>query len=185
MAFEDIIWSLTNVFNEQVNNIIVAVVIILVGLTIGRIVSRLIEKLADILDIDHYFEKTGIKISLSTAVQQLFAYLIYFVSIILAFDRLGLAQTIIYFLAGAALVLIVFSTILAMKDFLPNFFAGMKIYQKEIFNVGDKIKVKNIEAIVSKITLTETQMKTKSGDILHIPNGALLKSSFSVRKRKN
>ncbi|MEM3126960.1 MAG: mechanosensitive ion channel, partial [Candidatus Woesearchaeota archaeon] len=162
-----------------------AVTIVLVGFILGKIISRLIEKLTDTLKIDSFFEKVGIKISISGAIGQLFAYFIYFVSIILAFDRLGLASTMIYFLATAALVIIVFSTILAIKDFVPNFFAGIKIYRKRMYDVGDIIKVKNIIGIVTKITLTETQMKTKSGDILYIPNSALLSSSFSVKKKKN
>lgn len=184
MAFQDIIQSLTNVFNDQIYNLVVAVTIILVGFVLGRIISRLIGKLADVLKIDSIFEKAGVKISVSGAIGQLFAYIIYLVSLVLAFDRLGIASTIIYFLAAAALVLIVFSTILAIKDFLPNFFAGVKIYRRRMFNVGDMVKVKDIAGIVTKITLTETQMKTKSGDILHIPNSALLSSSFSVRKKK-
>ncbi len=184
MAIIDIIRSIGGVLDQQVSKLIVAVVIILVGFILGRVVSRLIGKLAEELKVDALFEKTGIKISLSATIAQLFAYLIYFVAIILAFDKLGLANAIIYALSIAALVLIIFSTFLAIKDFMPNFFAGMKIYQRQIFNVGDKIKVKNIEAIVTKITLTETQMKTRSGDILYIQNAALLKSSFSVRKRK-
>lgn len=66
--------------------------------------------------------------------------------------------------------------ILEIKDFFPNFVAGILIYQKRNFKEGDNIKVQNIDGIISDISLIETKIITKDKDTIWIPNSMLIKN---------
>ena len=55
--------------------------------------------------------------------------------------------------------------------------------QVTIIKKGDKIKVDNLVGKVKKISLIETEIETKSGDIIYIPNSTLTKKEITIKKR--
>ena len=110
------------------------------------------------------------------------AYFIYFVTIITALNQLGLTTTILHMISAAVLIIIVLSFALGVKDFIPNFIAGIHINRKNMINEGDRIKVKGTEGKVVKIELTETKLKTKKGDTIFIPNSVLIKEEIIKKK---
>jgi small-conductance mechanosensitive channel len=86
-------------------------------------------------------------------------------------------------LSAAFLILIILSILLAIKDFIPNIISGFLIYKKNLIQQGDKIKIEGLSGKVRKINLVETEVKTSSGDIIHIPNSTLTKKELVVKKK--
>ena len=72
--------------------------------------------------------------------------------------------------------------ILAVKDFIPNFVAGLTLYQKRNIKPGEKILVNNIEGEILNISLLETKVRTRNGDIVYIPNSILTKHVVIKKK---
>ena len=102
----------------------------------------------------------------------------------MALNQLGITTLLLNIISIAIILLLTFSLILAIKDFIPNMIAGIKINKKEIVKKGDKISFDRIYAIVNEVTLTETKLGSKSGDIIFIPNSFLLKKVIKIHKRK-
>ena len=102
----------------------------------------------------------------------------------MALNQLGITTLLLNIISISIILLLTFSIILALKDFVPNMIAGIKINKKEIVKKGDKISFDRIYAVVHEVTLTETKLESKSGDIIFIPNALLLKKVIRVPKRK-
>jgi small conductance mechanosensitive channel len=190
MAFdESVIGQIWTYGSELVQGIIakviVAFIILLIGFILARIVNKLILRLFKELNIDVLFKKAGVKISLGKIVASFIQYFIYLISIILALDQLGIRTAVLNMLGAAIIVIFIILIVLAVKDFVPNFFSGIFIFQKKYFKEGELIKVKGVVGTVKEITLLETKIETESGDVLLVPNSALTKTEIvKINKTK-
>ena len=171
------------VFSGFLSKLIIAVVILLVGFIIGKVVGRLVQKVLHELELDTILKKMGLKITLESASGMIVSVLIYFIAIVMALNQLGLTTVILYIIIGGAILLILVSTILAVKDFIPNLIAGFFVHKKGYFQEGNKIKVKGLEGKIKKISLIETEIETNKKDIIFIPNSLLVKTAVLVRKK--
>lgn len=161
-----------------------AIIILLIGFIIGRFVNKLLKKVLKELETDRILkEQASVKIPVEEFLSSTAKYLVYFIAIIMALNQLGITTVILQILLFVALVILVAFIILAVKDFIPNVLAGFFIYQKKVLKEGDKIKVNKIEGKVIHVNLVETRIKTKSNDIVHIPNSVLTKNILIKKKR--
>jgi small-conductance mechanosensitive channel len=87
-------------------------------------------------------------------------------------------------ISAAVLIIIVISILLGIKDFIPNFLAGLQIYRKEMVGEGDFIRVRGTEGEVTSLDITEITLKTAKGDMIYIPNSILIKEDFTKLRRK-
>ena len=115
-------------------------------------------------------------------VSSLAKYLIYFIAVIFALDQIGLTTTVLNIILGVFLLIIVVFIILAFKDFIPNLISGLFIHQKRGLKDGDKINMDGINGIIEHISIIETRIKTKNGDIIFVPNSMLTKHKVIKKK---
>jgi len=92
-------------------------------------------------------------------------------------------------IAAGIIILIILSTFLGIKDFIPNAMAGFFIQRKKEFRIGQRIRVKGMQGTIIEITLLETKIETKNGDIIFIPNSVLSRTEVTYiqsgkKKRK-
>lgn len=176
--------NINDIFSKMFIHLVVAAVILLVGFIIGKLLGKLVQRLLHEAEVDNILKKAGVRISLEVVIGTFTSYFIYFVTVIMALNQIGLTTSILQIISAGVIILIILFTILALKDFIPNMIAGLIIYQKEIVKIGDRIKIHNLEGKVSKISLIETEIITTRKDMIHIPNSNLLKSELAVKKRK-
>lgn len=161
-------------YSSIINRIAVALLIILIGFIIGRLLGKVVQRVLHELEINRIMKKAAkLSFSLEKAIANFVKYFIYFIAIIMALNQIGIATTILYMLAGAIIIIVILSVFLGVKDFIPNFFAGMVIHRKKFINVGDTIRVKGLTGKVIHINLVETRIQTENGDIIYVPNSNL------------
>ena len=158
--------------------IIVAIIILLVGFIIGNLLGKLSKKILREFELNKIVRSaTKMKIDVEGCVSRLTSNLIYFLTIIMALNQLGLTTVVLYMIAAAVIVIMV-TWLLAIKDFLPNVFAGLYISRSNFIKVGDKVRFKNMTGQVMSISLLETRLKNNDGDIVSIPNSKLTKDEI-------
>ncbi len=189
MTFQDsVVGQLWTYGSELVQGIvakiIVAFIILLIGFILARIVHKVIIRLFKELNIDVLFKKAGVKISLGKIIATFVQYFIYFMSIILALDQLGIRTAVLNMLGAAIIIIFIILIVLAVKDFVPNFFSGVFILQKKFVKEGEMIKVKGVVGTIKEITILETKIETENGDILLVPNSAMTKTEIVKIKKK-
>ena len=190
MAFAEVLaWlhrTWQTVFSAFLTRIIIAIIILLVGFIIGRIMGKLTQRFFHELEFDALVRKTTkMRISAEALLGNMLAYFIYFVTIVMALNQLGLTTTVLYLISAGMIVIIVLSVFLGIKDFIPNLMAGMILNKNKLITVGDHIKFKNIEGKVKDMSIVETTILTKSGDLIFVPNANLIKSEIiKIRKKR-
>ena len=164
-------------------SLIAAIVILIIGLILGRFLGNLTRKILHELEIGRILkEQTRIRIPVEQFTASLVRYIIYFIAIIFALNQLGLRTAILNIILIVILIALLIFMILAVKDFIPNFVAGLTLYQKRNIKPGEKILVNNIEGEILNISLLETKVRTRNGDIVYIPNSILTKHVLIKKK---
>jgi small conductance mechanosensitive channel len=167
---------------------IVSIILLLAGFILGRILGRLMYKFLHSFEVNANFSKlSGVTVKIEEIAETFTAYFIYFVTIVIVLQQIGLATTILHMIAGGVIILIILSTFLGIKDFIPNAIAGFFMQRRKAFRIGQVIKVKGMMGKIISITLVETKIQTKEGDIIFIPNSVLNKTEVThvmVRKRR-
>ncbi|MBW2972216.1 mechanosensitive ion channel family protein [Candidatus Woesearchaeota archaeon] len=165
---------------------IVSIIILLIGFIIGKILGRLIFKFLHSFEVNETFSKlTGTTLKIEEIAETFTTYFIYFITVVIVLQQIGLASTILHMIAAGVIILIILSTFLGIKDFIPNAIAGFFMQNNRKFKIGQKIKVKGMQGKITEITLLETKIETKEGDIIFIPNSVLNKTEVTyVRAKK-
>ncbi len=164
-------------------NLIAAVVILLIGLVIGRFLGNLTRKVLHELELDRLLkEQTRFKVPLEQFLGSIVKFIIYFIAIIFALNQLGLRTAILNIILIIILVTLVIFIILSVKDFIPNLVSGLILHQKRNIRPGERIEVNNIEGEIINVTLVETKLRTKNGEIVYVPNSILM-NNVVVKKK--
>ena len=178
-AIKDGIGYLYSLFQDIGTKLVVSLVIVLIGLIIGRLAGKAVQKLLHELGLDQNLKKsTGIRVSVESWIGNALSYLIYGIAVIIALYQLNLATAVLNIISAALIVLVILSLFLSVKDYIPNFFAGIFLMNKGIIKSGDHVKVAGTEGKVIYTDLIETRIETSDHDIVYIPNSIFVKSKF-------
>jgi small-conductance mechanosensitive channel len=168
-----------------VSTFIVAIVLLLVGFILAKIFGRMVFKFLHSFDLNESLEKlAGVKVSAEEIAGTFTTYFVYFVTIVIVLQQMGIATTILHMISAGVILIIILSTFLGVKDFIPNAIAGIFIEREKLINVGETIKVKGITGKVTQINLVETRLTTKTGDVVFVPNSAITKTEVIKIKQK-
>src|SRR3989338_9828471 len=162
--------------------LVAAIAIILLGLLFGRFFSKLLSKILKEVKLNLLLkDELKINVPAEEFISRLIMYIIYFVSLVLALNQIGLTTTVLYIILITILVIIVILTALAFKDFVPNITARFYIHYRAHLKKDDNIVIDNVKGKILDINLIETRIKTKEEDEVLVPNSLLLK--FKVEKK--
>jgi small conductance mechanosensitive channel len=83
-------------------------------------------------------------------------------------------------LAGLGLGSIVIRPRLSLKDVFENFLAGILILVRKPMRIGDDIDCEIISGRVEKITIRDTYLRKRSGELVLVPNSYLFKNPVDI-----
>ena len=151
------------------------------GLIIGLVVRKISKKVLHEIELDKAINRLGKDYSLENKLSQLAAYIIYFLALVVFLNQLGIISIILYLIAGVILLLVGATFLLGVKDFIPNFIAGITIYRRDNLVVGKRITLNKITGKIVKLGLLEVEVETTKKDRIFIPNVLLVKSKFVLK----
>jgi small-conductance mechanosensitive channel len=166
-----------------INLVVSAVIILLIGLIIGKVLGRIAQRGLREVELNRILKKAGINFGMEEFIGHAIAYLVYFITLVLALDQLGVTAFVLYIIVAVILIIVAVAFILSIKDFIPNFIAGIRLNYKKPYATGDTITVGSVSGKVKEIGLLETKLANKSGDVIHIPNSNIIRQEIKVRKK--
>lgn len=170
------------VFTPSLNQIVLFFLILFIGFLVGKISGRLLRKLLADLSADRYIKRvTGGKFSLERGLSGLVASLIYFASIILALNAVGLTTTVLEIILGILVLAIVISALVALKNIIPNLAEGIALRGK--LTEGSYIRMDDAQGMIKEVNLLETLLETDKGDVIVIPNAFFAKKSIRIMRK--
>ncbi len=169
--------------NPLITNIVLAMIIFFVGLIVGRVASKLIERIFKDFGVDSTVKRTtGLKVSFQKFLSKLVAYGCYILFFIIALNQVGITHLLLNIVVIILTIIVLSTIILSLKDSIPNMIAYRTIKKRKAINIGDEVTFKNVEGRVIEINASETIIKTKKKDLLHIPNLLFVKEPFVQKK---
>src|SRR3989338_5985871 len=170
-----------NLLRPILSKVVVAVVILLVGLIIGKLAGKTVQWILRTAEINkRWKECTGMNWRVETCISAIVSGTIYFIVIIMALTVLGLSEIIAKIISFGLICLIFISLLLALKDFIPNYIDGLRLYKR--IKQKDTIIIENMKGQVEDVTWTDVKILAENGDILYIPNSLFLKKGFKKVK---
>lgn len=166
-------------FSNLLNSLVIAIIIFFIGFIIGRIVGKLLTRLLQELQINKLSSKIikG-RLLLDQFLGNLIAYSIYFIFIIITLDYLKIGKLVMQFMITFVLIILTVSFILGLRDFFPNFLAGLTLFAQKKIKVGDKIEVLDIYGKIENIGMLTTKIQTFKKETVYIPNSIFLKNKL-------
>ena len=146
-------------------NLLVALLILAGSIYISGLVSRLLCKALN---------KKGADQEISRLICQVTRWVILVAGIISALQRFF---DVTAFLAG--LGILGFTIGFAMQNIMQNFVAGVILLIQQPFKIGDIIKVDVYDGTVQAINLRATELRTRKGLIVLIPNSDMLSNTIT------
>ncbi len=147
-----------------------AFVMLLGGFALGFVSKKLIYKFLHHLDVNKNLSRHGIIYDVEQKAATLVSYVIYLVTIITVLNRLQITSEVATVIVGIIVLLVVLSVVVAFRDSVPNFIAGMWLRRNPAWRKGNMLRLDQIEGLIERVGYFEVEMRTGAGDTLHIPN---------------
>jgi small conductance mechanosensitive channel len=155
-------------------NIVLALIIYFLGIWIIRKILMLINKV---------MIARGFDAALRSFLQAVLSVVFKFVVALVAIEQIGVDTTSLLALLGAAGLAVG----LALKDSLSNFASGVLLILNRPFKTGDFIEAAGVSAMVDKITIFSTVLKTGDNREVIVPNSQIYGgtiTNFSSQKTR-
>jgi small conductance mechanosensitive channel len=152
-------------------NLLVSLLILVGSFYLSRLLVGLLRRA---------FDKKGVDQELTRVICQVATWIILVAGIISALQRFF---DVTAFLAG--LGILGFTVGFALQDIMKNFVAGVILLIQQPFKVGDMINVDKFDGIVQTINLRTTELRTRKGLIVLIPNSDMLSNTITNYTRSS
>lgn len=157
-------------------DITVALLILLLGFIVGKLAGRILSKVLHQLKVNELLRKIGVQNPVEGVAGSIMSLAIYVGSVLAALNQLRIAPLVLYIIIITVIAVCAISFLLSVKDFMPNLFAGLFVYRHGLIREGDVVQIQDTIGKVVHLNLLETQLETKEGDIIFIPNTLLTKN---------
>ncbi|KYK26844.1 hypothetical protein AYK26_04640 [Euryarchaeota archaeon SM23-78] len=176
--------GVTDTFTPVLSKIVIAILILLIGLILGKLIGNIVRRALNEVKLDkHLRTVAGFRFSLEKIIANFVSYFIYFIAVVMSLNSLGLTTAVLNMIAAAIIIIVVVSFLLAIKDFFPNFIAGIMIKSKKMFNEGDVVQIKEVKGRITSIGFLETRLLTAQKEEVIIPNSIFNKREVIIKRK--
>ena len=149
-----------HLFSISLSDVLGALGLLVLCLLAIKVLLRIVERSFDRLHVDHSlraFVRSGIKL------------LLYFVTLLIVADSLGIPVTSLI----AMLSVVGLAVSLAVQGALTNLAGGVLLLTTKPFAVGDYVEAGGVGGTVGEIGLFYTQLITPDNKVIYTPNGEI------------
>ena len=159
-----------------VPKLLTGVIIILFGILITDFIGKIIKESTENKNKPHLNE-------INRIASEFIQFLLYFITLIMAFQIIGLDMTVIMVVLTIVLATIGLFVIVALQDFAPNYSASIYLHSINL-KKGDHITSNKFSGVIENIGHINTTIETNDG-IMKIPNRELILKGFEKIRHTN
>jgi small-conductance mechanosensitive channel len=159
--------GILTVLQNFLSKIAVALITIFAGFIIAKLAHRIVNRVMIEAEINRILTAAGLK-TLSDTIGSIAEYFIYTATLLIVLQQFGLTKLVLGIIGLIAVIVIGFSLLLAIRDFIPNFVAGMFIRKTMKKHLGKKVQLGGIKGRLERIGPVASVIKNK--DEHHIPH---------------
>jgi len=172
-------------FMNIVNQYIIALVILFSGFVVGNILAKIVKKILHEIELNNFLKSiSNVDVRLEELISMFVKFFIYFIFVVYVLNYLKLSTIIINVLLIVILIIVGFSVIVSIRNFLPDLFAGISISKRKLIFEGETIEIDGIVATIKKIDPTSIQLLTRDNEIMFYPASQFLKKKLKILPKK-
>lgn len=153
------------------HRIIIALILLLIGLILTRLASRVFFLLLSESGIGDVLRRWfRNRLNWERHLTSFAAFCGYCWSIAVMLRYLGLLYATLLILGISAATSLIILSLLKLLSVVPNYLAGRYLLRSRMLLLGKQLALPGISGKIIRFTFSEIQLKTKRGDILHIPH---------------
>lgn len=168
---------------ELLTNLTAAVLIMGFGIIVGNIFSILVKKVLQSFEVERLLKEHGVHFPVDDFIASLIKYTTYVVGLVWGVTFLGLQRLVLVIILFILLGLLIGFILLAFKDFVPNFIAGIMLHWKKKIQKGETVELDSLEGKVTDMDMLEVRIKTDDGDVIVFPNVLIAKTVIKKKKK--
>tara|TARA_Y100000310_G_C20694913_1_gene824929 strand:- start:2378 stop:2905 length:528 start_codon:yes stop_codon:yes gene_type:complete len=170
-------------YPDLLTNLTAGVLIIGFGIIVGNIVSVLARKMFESFELDRVLQDFGFRFPIKDLLETIVKYGIYLGGLVWGLTFLGLDKIVLTIVLLIILGLLVLFILLSIKDFVPNFMAGVIVHFTGKIKKGQHIKMESADGKVTEVGMLDIKIRMKDGDVVIIPH-TLVAKNISIKKKK-
>lgn len=170
-------------YPDVLTNVVAGILVIGFGIIVGNIISIVVKRVLQSFEIEKILSNFGIGFPLEEFVSSIIKYGTYIAGLVLGVGFLGLEKIFLYGVLFIILGLLIGFVLLSLKDFIPNFIAGLIILIKGKIRIGEIVEIDTIEGKVIHVDMVEAKIRTPDGDVVVMPNVLIMRSMITKKKR--
>lgn len=151
--------ALMELIRQLAGKSIVALVTLLIGFIIAKLAGRITRRILSEAEINRILATEDMK--LDKAISRLVEYVIYAITLLVILQQFGLTKLVLGIIITIAVVIIGFSALLAIKDFIPNAITGLFIKRKLKQNLGKKVRIGIVTGKLVHVGIVESVIQDK------------------------
>ena len=156
-------------------------IIFFIGIVIGKLVGKIVKRILSEIELNTLVKKaTKKKLPVVNIISSFVRYIIYFITFIILLNRLGITTTFFEIVGGGIVILLCVGALISLKDFFPNFFAGLTL--KHTLQRDDVIEYRKAKGKIIKLNLTDLVIENAHHDLIYIPYSELKRELFRIIK---
>ncbi len=172
-----------SVVSSFMNKYVIALVILLLGFAVGKLLGKLVEFLLHKLHLNDKINRfTGHDILFEETVGYFISFVLYFIFLVWALEKMGVIQNILSWLAFGIILIMVFSLIFSLRTLTLDFLSGAIIRGRNLLKKRQYVKIGTVRGMVLKVDLFDVILKSDD-EIVRIPNYKALRSDITKLKK--
>lgn len=184
LSYADLLFSR---LGAPLTTLVLAMVTLLLGFILGRILDRLLLRLFVATGFDDLLAKgLGHRRSYSRATRVGIVRFVYLLTILLVLNQLNILGIAVLVALSIVLFIGVISLLLSVRDFFSNAI-GQSLLQKRGVVIGTQLDVLTqagmIRGKVVRMTVSDTYLAQKEGEVVAVPNMVFRTQKFSKRSK--
>lgn len=138
----------------------IALLTLFIGFIIAKLAGKIAKRVMAEAELNRILVSAGFR-PLSDALGIIIEYIIYTLTILVILQQFGLTSIVLNILATIATIIILFSLLLALRDFIPNAIAGLFIRKKMKKLLGEKVQIGSVSGTLEHIGIIGSTLRSK------------------------
>jgi small-conductance mechanosensitive channel len=138
----------------------IALLTLFIGFIIAKLAGKIAKRIMAEAELNRILVAAGFK-PLSDAFGVIIEYIIYAATILVILQQFGLTTVVLSILGAIAAVIIIFSLLLAIRDFIPNAVAGLFVRKKLKKFLGKKVQIGTVRGRLENIGIVNSTLRDK------------------------
>ncbi len=145
---------------QWLTKIEIAIIIFFIGFIIAKLTSRILKKVLAEAEINRILETAGFK-PISNTIASLVKYIIYIITVFIILQQFGLTKLVLAIIVITSTIILTISILLAIRDFIPNFAAGIFLRKKAKKFIGKQVQIGTVKGKLVNFGLMGSIIKNK------------------------